>query len=436
MLVPTKRLWLLLGFGVIFAGVSAQAGFGWLMWAFDGVLLAVAILSARLAPSASELSVTREFDPVFSVRAANLVVIRFENSSQYVLKGRFRDEPDETFETSGNEQPILIGPDETKIYSYKTVPPERGTYEFRATFLRLICPLGLVEKQVRLETAQAIRVYPNLLALQEFAILSQRGKLRSLGVRKSRTRGLGSDFESLRDYLPGDDYRKMDWKATARRGKPIVKQFEVERNQSVVLVIDCGRHMLGEIEGVTKLDSALDSCLMLAKAAMTMGDQVGLLVFNDRVLRFVPPRKSNNQIGALIETIHDLVAEPVESDPTRALSYLSQRWKKRSLVVVFTDASDPEIAKSLSADLSALKNRHLVIVVQVNDPAIEVLACSIPQKKQDVYGQAAGLWLDDRRKEAIGRLKATHAHLVAAEPQELAKELVSAYFDIKEGALL
>ena len=217
MLVPTKRLWLLLGFGVIFAGVSAQAGFGWLMWAFDGVLLAVAILSARLAPSASELSVTREFDPVFSVRAANLVVIRFENSSQYVLKGRFRDEPDETFETSGNEQPILIGPDETKIYSYKTVPPERGTYEFRATFLRLICPLGLVEKQVRLETAQTIRVYPNLLALQEFAILSQRGKLRSLGVRKSRTRGLGSDFESLRDYLPGDDYRKMDWKATAER---------------------------------------------------------------------------------------------------------------------------------------------------------------------------------------------------------------------------
>lgn len=429
-------MWLVLGVGIVFSAAAAQLGMGSLMWGFDALVALAAVVSARLTPGAGDLEIRREVDPVFSVRAANTVKLTVENSSQWDLVARIRDEPDPTFATENNEQRIAVLSGDRETMTYKTTPPIRGDYQFHGTFLRIRCPLGLVEKQVQLDSTQAIRVYPNLLLLQEFDLLNQRGKLRDMGLRRNRQRGLGTEFESLRDYFQGDDFRKIDWKATARRGKPIVKQFEVERNQSVMLVMDCGRTMLGEVNGVTKLDYSLDSCLLLARAAFSMGDQVGMLVYNDAVQKFISPRKSNNQIGVLIESAHALLAEPVESNPAGAFSHFSQRWKKRSLVVVFTDASDADKARDLVRALGALKHRHVVIVVNVNDPEINRLASEVPQTKAGLFGQAAGLWLEERQLEAIGVMKAAHIHHVAAEPQDLSKALVGAYFDIKERALI
>lgn len=435
-MIPTKRLWLVLGVGIVFSAVAAQAGLGTLMWGFDGLVLLLVFVSSYFVPKPSEIAVEREMDPVFSVRSANRVKLKVENSSVWPLRGTVLDEPEPIFSSSNNLQRIHIEPGDTEELTYKTTPPLRGNFRFLATFFRIRCPLGLVDKQLRIDSAQGVRVYPNLQTLQEFDLLNQRGKLKDMGLRRNRMRGLGTEFESLRDYCLGDDFRKIDWKATARRGKPIVKQFEVERNQSVMLVIDCGRSMLGEVNDVTKLDYSLDSCLLLARAAFSMGDQVGLLVYNDSVQKFISPRKSNNQIGVLIESVHDLQAEPVESNPASALSHFTQRWKKRSLVVLFTDVSDADKAQVLAKSLGALRHRHVVIVVNVNDPEIQQLTETVPQTKQDLYGQAAGLWLEERQLAAIGILKAAHVHHVAAEPQDLSKALVEAYFDIKERALI
>jgi uncharacterized protein (DUF58 family) len=299
-----------------------------------------------------------------------------------------------------------------------------------------MCPLGLVERQVKLNTEQAVRVYPNVLAMREFDFLNQKGKLREIGIRKSRLRGLGSEFESLREYALGDDFRKVDWKATARRGKLIVRQYEQERNQPVILCIDIGRKMLSEINGVTKLDYVLDSLLMLAQAVYLANDFVGLLVYSDVVKRYIPPRKGRNQLGFLIEAIHDLIAEPVESDPAAAFAFLSSRWKRRSLVVCFSDVEDPQQAKELAGAFGPMGRRHLTLIARVSDPRLSELVKMPIETTEDLYLRASALLFTSDRKDAKVPLTVAGLHSLEAEPQDLAASLVSFYFDAKDKAMI
>lgn len=404
--------------------------------AYDAVVFIVAWLSTKLAPSGADLRVRRSMDPVLSVRAANKVVLSLENGGSTELRGLVRDEPPPDFSSTGREFSVALQPGDERDVTYHVVPRERGSDYFRGTFLRLACPLGLVWKQIRLATEQPVRVYPNVLALREFDLLKQKGRLRELGIRRSRMRGLGTEFESLREYGDGDDYRKIDWKATARRGKLIVRQFEQERNQSVLLVIDVGRHMLSEVEGVRKLDHALDSVLMLTHAAATAGDQVGLLVFSDVVKRYIPPSKGRSQVGAIIEALHDQVAEPIESDAHGAFAYLGTRWKRRSLIVAFTDLEDATRAQWLMQALGPLAKRHLVLMARVKDGKIDEALTLPSDTVENMYMRTAAVLLDADRKAAGQVLTSAGIHNLEAEPQELAAALVSFYFAVKERSLL
>ena len=283
-------------------------GMIWAAILFNLLLLAALYVSGRLAPSLKDLRIQRVMDPVLSVRAANRIRLEVENDGAEPISGVIRDESPPFFETDRREFPIKLPPGDRREFNYHVTPPERGSTTFPGTYLRLDLPFGLATKDYALETEQEVRVYPNLLALREFDLLKQQGRLREIGIRRTRQRGIGSEFESLRDYTQGDDFRKIDHKASARRGKLVVRQYETERNQTVMLVIDVGRHMLSEVNGVRKLDHVLDSLLMLTHAAALAGDQVGLLVYSDTVRRYIPPRKGRGQQGAIIDACLDLVA--------------------------------------------------------------------------------------------------------------------------------
>jgi uncharacterized protein (DUF58 family) len=418
------------------AALAMAAGFPSLAIAYNLVLIAIAYATGRIGPSPSSLKLTRSFDPVLSVRAANKVVVTLTNESLDHVRGVVRDEPPSHFLASRREFPLDVAPEREVNLEYTLTPNERGSESFKGTFVRLACPLGLVVKQARLDTEQQIRVYPNLLALREFDLLKQKGRLREIGIRRSRMRGLGTEFESLREYSEGDDYRKIDWKASARHAKLVVRQFEQERNQAVVIVIDIGRHMLAEVNGVRKLDHALDSCLMLTNAAAAAGDFVGLLVYSDVVRRYIPPKKGRNQIGMIIEALHDLVAEPIESDPAAAFAFLASRWKRRSLVVTFTDLEDPDRARFLTTALGPQARRHLLLIARVSDPKLKEALDPPMEEVTDMYlSAAAGLLVADRRA-ATSVLSAANIRNLEAEPQDLAAALVSYYFDVKERSLL
>jgi uncharacterized protein (DUF58 family) len=435
-MVPTKRFWWALALGIPIAAVSYQSGQPFILVAYNAMLLAVAIITFRLSPNPNLLRLRRVFDPVLSVRAANKITLQLENEGLEPVAGRLRDEPPSGCTANRQEFNLSIRPEGYAEYEYFLTPIERGSDFFRGTWLRIQCPLGLVVRQVKLNTEQPVRIYPNVLALREFELLKQQGRLREMGIRRSRFRGLGTEFESLRDYGEGDDYRKIDWKATARRDKLIVRQFEQERNQAVMIVIDVGRGMLSEVEGVRKLDHALDSILMLTHAAAMAGDFVGLLVYSDVVKRYIPPKKGRNQVGIIIEALHDLVAEPVESDPRAAMVYLSARWKRRALLVTFTDCEHNEKAQELVTAMGPLVRRHLVLVARISDPKLREAADASLNSVSGMYTRAAATLLAQDRRDAGIALSTANIQSLESEPQDLASALVNYYFIVKEKSIL
>jgi len=435
-MVPTKRFWVMVAAGIPLAAVATLVGSPYIAVVYDILLIATAYGTTLLAPSTARLAIKRRFDSVLSVRAVNKITLLIENDGLETISGLLRDEPPPFFEATRKEFRVEIPSQRPLVLTYYVTPFERGAESFRGTYLRIDCPLGLALKQVRLPTEEAVRVYPNVLALREFDLLKQQGRLKELGIRKSRMRGLGTEFESLRDYSEGDDYRKIDWKASARRGKLVVRQFEQERNQSVIVCIDIGRHMLAEVNGIRKLDHVLDALLMLTNAAAMAGDFVGLLVYADTVRRYIPPRKGRGQVGVIIEAIHDLVAEPVESDPVAAFSYLSARWKRRSLLVNFTDYEDVDRGRDLATAFGPLARRHLALIVRVQDPKIDEVLQSSVQNVQDMYRKAAANFLMEDRRAASAIVGAAGIHNLDSEPQDLAAKLVSFYFNVKERSLL
>jgi uncharacterized protein (DUF58 family) len=435
-MIPTKRMWALLGVGILVAAAGAWVGAVYLGVIFDVALLIAAYVTLRLAPNEKDLHLRRRFDQVLSVRVPNRINMRLTNDGGEEMKFVLRDEVPERCRAEGNQFGVTLAAGAEKDFHYTVTPKERGDDQFQGTFLRMACPLGLVEKQIRLQTEEPVRVYPNVLALREFDLLKQQGRLKEMGIRRSRLRGLGTEFESLREYTEGDDYRKIDWKASARRSKLVVRQFEQERNQVVIVVVDIGRHMLSEVNGVRKLDHVLDSLLMLVNAAAVAGDQIGLLVYADTVRRYIPPAKGRSQVGFIIDAIHDLIAEPVESDGAAAYGYLGTRWKRRSLMVAFTDVLDADRAKEVASSLGPLSRRHLVLLARVGDPRLREILDQPVSDVSTMYQKTAARMLKTDAFEAQTLLQAAGIHTLEAEPQDLAAALVSYYFMVKEQALL
>ncbi|MES1228444.1 MAG: DUF58 domain-containing protein, partial [Armatimonadota bacterium] len=281
MLIPTTRLWFLLGAGVVlaFAGLFVP-GLERLVLVYDLALGLLFLATGLLGRKWDLLTVSRHTEPVLSVRHNNKVDLTIETSGSHGMRVKLKEDVPESVTCDQNEFNLWVEPGRTTEIHYTITPFERGESRFGDTWVRYMAPLGLCWVQKRLPTGAAARVYPNVAAVKEFDLLLNRGHLSLIGVRRSRLKGLGQEFESLRDYND-DDYRTVDWKASARRGKLVVRNFETERNQAVIICVDLGRHMMAEVNGVTKLDHVLDSTLMLMHAAERQGDQVGLLLFND-----------------------------------------------------------------------------------------------------------------------------------------------------------
>lgn len=436
MLVPTKRLWFLLALGIPLAlGGLVVPGLERFVLAYDVALGLLFGVTGWLTKRLDVLTVGRRVDPVLSVRHPNRVDLWIENASAQPLDVVVRDDVPDSMLCDRTEFAGRLLAGEPTVFTYTTTPLERGEAEFGDTWIRVLAPLGLCWAQLRLPNPTTARVYPNVAAVKEFDLLQNRGHLSLIGMRQSKIKGLGQEFESLRDYND-DDYRTVDWKASARRGKLVVRNYETERNQAVVICIDLGRHMMAEVEGVTKLDHVLDSVLMLMHATERQGDQVGLLLFNDKIKKYIAPRKGRAHTALLIDAMFDARAEPVQPDYTAAYAYLTSRWKKRSLCVLFSDAENEDQAADLVSALGPVRRQHKLIVVRVSDPALRELRAVPLQTPREFFSRTAALWylLDRRKAEVV--LNAARITSLESEPNDLAATLVQAYVQVKQRALI
>jgi len=285
-------------------------------------------------------------------------------------------------------------------------------------------------------TAAPVRVYPNLRAIRRYEVVAHRGAMLEAGRRRQRAFGRGTEFERLRDYLPDDDVRRVAWKATARRRQPVVVEYESERSQNLVVLLDCGRLMGTPIGQLRKLDYAVDAAVLLAYVATRLGDRVGLVAFADRVTYYAPPARGRGQFNTLLDTLYAVEAQPVESDPARALAFLSLRQSKRSLVTVFSDLAETLEAEAIVAQLSRLARHHLPICASLSDPDVVELAAAAPSDASGVFEKVVAARLVEERRSAMARLQRSGVLTLDVPADQLSGALVDRYLEIKRRTML
>ena len=419
----------LIGFSGRFPPLAA-AGFSLVV-----IDVALAALDWRLL-GRRRLIVARGCDDKLSLGARNLVRLTVRNPCGVRVSGRVRDEYPEGFGCDANEQPIHLPPRSEQYLGYHVTPRRRGDFEFGDIYVRIDGPLGLVTRQIRYAARRQVKVYPNLLDIRRYEIELRRGRLLPAGARAARVRGRGTDFESLRDYVPDDEFRAVDWKATARRGKLTTRQYQEEKSQNIAVVLDCGRVMGPVIADLTRLDHSINAAVMLARVAAQKGDKVGLMAFAEDVLAYLPPRAGKSQVLNVLRLTYNLREASGDSDYSRAVRLLGRKWTRRSLMVFFTDLVHPDSSAPLITQIAGLARKHLCLVVSVCDPAVLHAARGPFGSADDVFRAAAARQVLGARKQAAARLARFGVMVLQVPPDRLASSVVDEYLNLKSRGLL
>jgi uncharacterized protein (DUF58 family) len=404
-------------------------------WAVAAVWIAgwAAAVARDLAatPRADEISVTRTLPLKLSLGVPNPVRLAIANRSAHSAAVVGRDTPPASFDGKRGFGPVLVDPVTESVVTLHLTPARRGVFAFGPVALRVTGPLGLAGRQIETPLSEECRVYPDITAVRRYALLARRGALHEIGIRAQRYAGAGTEYESLRDYQADDDYRDIDWKATARRGRPVVRQFEVERSQTMMIAIDAGRLMLPLAGTVSKLDRAINAALLLAYLGLEAGDLVGLLVFGKDVVAFLPPRKGHRQFLAITEALAGVEGRLEEPDYRRALSYLTRHLGKRALVVLFTDLLGAEPSRRLLRVLATLTPRHLPLVITQRNRGLEARARVEPRDESDTFATAVAEDILREKAEALGMLAARGTLVVDVHPEDLSVAAVNRYLEVK-----
>lgn len=406
-------------------------------WAWLAALVWVAAWAVVVArdlastPHPSDITLERTLPLKLSIGVPNPVRIAIANHSGAPARIQGRDTPPASFSGERGFGPVRVDPRASGDVTLHLTPSRRGVFAFGPVAVRLLGPLGLAGRQASFALGEECRVYPDITAVRRYALMARRGALHEIGIRSQRYAGAGTEFESLRDYQADDDYRDIDWKATARRGRPVVRRFEVERSQTIVIAIDAGRLMLPMAGPVTKLDRAVNAALLLAYLGLEAGDVVGLLVFGRDVVAYLPPAKGHRQFLAITEALAGVEGRLEEPDYRRALSYLGTRLGKRSLVVLFTDLVGTEPSRRLLRVLATLSPRHLPLVITQRNRGLESRARLVPDDEQEAFATSVAEGILREKAEALAALSARGSLVLDVHPEELSVAAVNRYLEIK-----
>jgi uncharacterized protein (DUF58 family) len=446
-MIFTWRFFILIALGALpLAFVWNQPALRWGMLGYDALLLLAAWRDYRQTEDVAELEVERRLPRRLMIGAENEIVIslghRLPRQIQFTLKDEFPPELELRGDRLLSATPGQGGENRlsTSLHSasvnYKLYAAARGDYHFGDIVLRWPAPWGLVIKQARVAAAQHVKVYPNIHEAHKYELQAQRNRLLQAGLRRVRLRGQGREFESLRDYVTGDELRHVSWATTARRGRLTTKQYQVERNQSIVVMLDAGRLMTSRIDKLAKLDHAINAALAIGYVATSGGDNLGLLVFNRQVTKYLPPQRGHAQMSALLESLYNVKAQMVEPSYARAFQYLAKHCKRRSLVIILTDLVDREASAELLRYTETLLPRHLPLIVTIGDNDLRALVTQPPRDVKDVYQQSVAEELLQQREEALARITELGGLALDVPAGQLSLQLVNKYLEVKERGLL
>jgi uncharacterized protein (DUF58 family) len=402
----------------------------------DVAIFAITLVDLGTLPGKKSFAVEREATRVASIQKNHRVTLHLSNLSRRARVAWVRDDVPQEFEVEPKEFVLRLGPRSRTTVHYELRASRRGAYELKQVNLRVRSLLGFWQRFLVYPQETPIHVYPDMKQLAEYAILARTNRLSLMGVRRTRKVGLENDFERLRDYTLDDNYKFIDWRASARRSKLTVKDFQTSQSQRIIFLLDCGRLMTNETQGLSLLDHSLNAALMMSYVALRQGDSVGMIAFADRVLSYVPPRSGMNQMNHLLHASFARFPELVESRYDEAFLYLASHCKKRSLVVMISNVIDEVNAHQIESYLGTLVGRHLPLGVLLRDHRLFDAADHDPQTDAELYRAAAAAEVLTWRHQVLCDLE--HRGVLALDvfPEDMTAPLVNQYLEIKARHLL
>jgi len=440
MLIPS-RLLVLFAVGPLALAVATLVDHDLIgpMLMVDAGIVLVAAIDALLARKAA-VSVTRRAPRVFSVGKPNVVHLELKSSARRRLAVQVKDDLFENATADGLPGEVSLPKRGRAELKYRVIPARRGAYTLGDHFVRYGSPLGLWIRQVRIAASSPVKVYPDIQAVRVYDLLAMKDK-DVAGVRAAKKRGGESEFERLREYRRGDEFRSIDWRATARNSKLIAREYQLERNQNVLFLLDAGRLMTAEAHGLSLFDHALNATLMLSHIAARAGDSVGLLAFADTVKSYAPPVGGTGATARIVQASYHLHPAITETNFSVAVEQIGMRVKKRTLVVLFTQVVDEVASRELLRQLRGLLPRHLPMLVPFRDIEIDALADGQSQEVSGYVGTApyirgAAAELVSFRDRLIRDVKRRGALVLDCPPADLTPSLINRYLEIKARHLL
>ncbi|MEZ6032411.1 MAG: DUF58 domain-containing protein [Planctomycetaceae bacterium] len=436
-MIPTRRLVLLaavLAIPLMLSGVNRTVAD--LALLINLVLVAVACVDLLISPDPNQIEVRREISEVLSVGAANPSTLVVRNRSFMRLMLSLHDDPGKLCSVDRLPQTIELEPNKEFSVHYIVTPQRRGASNMIAVHLRFPTRLGLWSRQQVRPLVTPIRIYPDIRAVYRYELMSRQNRLSEIGVRMVRMPGQGREFERLREFRYGDEIRQIDWKATARQRELISREFNVERNQNIVIMVDCGRFMRNETDGISYLDRALNSAIMLSYIALGQGDNVALLAFSSRIERYIRPVRGKPGIQSILRSTYDIQASNHASDYSMALEYLTTVQRKRALVVLITFVTDELQLRVIGDSLKLRSLPYLPLCVLLQDVGLRAMANRVPETDLDAYHTVAAAQILTGQSHEAAALREAGVMLIDTPPDLLTERLINEYLSIKARNLM
>ncbi len=455
-----RSLWLVIAGTALALPAFWRPRLLWLMAAWDALLLLLVLWDALQLPRPRNFTVTRTFMDSPELGVPTRIRLALESEAEQVLDLRVTDDLHPSLVGVPETRQVEVFPREPAELALTVWPRERGEFTLGLVFLRWRGALGLAERWGAANISQRVRVYPaHEQARGDTDFFLMRARQMERQRRQQRLRGGGREFESLREYQPGDELRAVSWTATARRGKVVTRQFMAERSQQVWAVLDAGRLsrtafelqrrdsplFVGETEAerdeayrltVTQLDQAATAATMLAQVVGQSGDKFGMLAYGTGIQQVLPPGAGPNHLRLLIDLLSATRSEPSESDALLAVARLKQLQRRRGLMVWITELTDTAGRSALVTAAAELAKRHLVVLVLLKHPELNALANDVPADRAAMFHAAAATEMEERRRETIAQLEHQGVLIVEATAEQVGVRAVSEYLEVKARGLL
>ncbi len=421
-LIVAGLLWLIPAF--------LDSRFVFALFAWNTAVLVLWFVDLWGLPRPDRLSVTRRWPAAPALSVTSRVEVTIENDSSSALLVDVIDAVPHQLRPSPFQERLFVRPKSEHVTSYAITPAARGETHVGRFHLRYQSRLRVAERWAVADIAQTVVTCPNLAEAQRHSVFLIRSRQIDQERRSARIRGAGRAFESLREYRTGDEARDICWTASARRGKPVTRLYEVERSQTIWIVLDAGRLMRARVAGLSKLDYAVNAALSLAQVALNSGDEIGVLAYGRKIALRLPAARGSSHLRHVVTGLSLVREDEWEADHLLAAGRVLGDQSRRSLVVWITDLSETVMTPDVVRAATALMTRHVVLFVVIGEPDLQAMAARTPAA--EMYETAAAGEVVERRERLLARLREGGALALETTAASLSVAVVNGYLDVKQ----